>query len=113
MNQMEQKKNNNIRYLYEHLELDYDGRYYFFKNRDVVLYDNSDEKINRVIKYWKCCLEQRLYIIGNYIYFTLYGTKYWLSLTDSSEEWVYIDNVIKDFESNGAVDVVYNQGRLD
>ena len=98
---------------YLHEELDNDGIYYLFKNNDVKPYDYKDVRINGVINKWRNKLEQQLFIIGNYIYFTLNGDKFYICLSSTSEEWRYISAVLNDLKIKGANRVTYQHGRLD
>lgn len=98
--------------LYQHLELDNDGCYYHFMNRDVQPYRNENKELTALFKDFETRCEQHLYIKGNRLFFTINGVKYYEILTHSTWEWNNIGKLIKQMNSI-AVDIFYFGGELD
>lgn len=104
------KKPNN----YQHLELDLDGRYYRFMDSDVqMFYRFICYKIDDLLNSYRSKIEQHLYIIGNYLFFTYKGVKYWDIISASDDEYVYIERIRSELVRLGCEDIVYDRGRLD
>lgn len=104
------------RELYEHLELDNDGFHYWFMNHDIKsIYDDESTKDIRKIfdKYEKIIDSNSYYIIGNYLYFTFNGNKYYHSPSNFDDERNYIDAIENELKQLGCSDFLYNSGRLD
>lgn len=98
--------------LYIHNEIDVDYSLYPVKNADVYSYKWHDTQLNDIFKRFQARCDGGLYIIGNYLYFTLNGAKYYVSLCSfESEEW-YLADLIKEIEPL-VCDIAYERGRLD
>ena len=101
-----------LRKMYQHQELDLDNNYYWVINADVKMYRNEDKRINAIFKRFKEREEQKLYIKGNRLFFTLKGVKYYEILCYSSWEWENIADVIKELQKIASF-VCYDMGELD
>lgn len=101
--------------LYEHLEQDYDGNYYYFMNQDVKsVYDAPNtQSIRALFEHYESIIEQTYYIIGNYLYFIFNDSKYYHSISNSDSESKYIGQIIADLMQLGCSNFYYNEGRLD
>lgn len=99
---------------YEHEELDNDGLYYPFMNKDVEMYLHINDEINAIINKYQKRIKQGLFVIGNYLYFTFNGVKYWVNISSSLEEEEYINDIINELNLvKGVSKVKYSRGRLD
>lgn len=99
---------------YEHEEQDNDGLYYPFMNKDVSMYRNECKEINEIISKYQKRIKQSLFVIGNYLYFTYNGLKYWTNISSSVEEEEYMNDIINELNCvNGVSKVKYRRGRLD
>lgn len=98
--------------LYTHREMDNDYSYYLVKNSDVYGYKWTNNQLNAIFKAFQDRCVDGLYIIGNYLYFTLNGAKYYISLCSfESEQW-YLQDLIKEI-SPIVQNIAYEYGRLD
>lgn len=100
--------------VYTHYEIDNDGEKYRFKNRDVVAYCNENKAVNKVFKKYEKKIIQTLFIKWNWLYFTFEGIKFYHKISSSSDEYKYIDNIVKDlYAIQGIENVAYEEGVLD
>lgn len=98
--------------LYTHWDIDTDYSKYRVKNSEVVGYKYHNTELNRIFNQFKARCNSGLYIIGNYLYFTLSGVKWYISLCSfESEEW-YLDDLITAI-SPLVSHIAYERGRLD
>lgn len=93
-------------------EIDNDGSIYLVKRAEVSRYHDHNEQLNAIFKRFKDQSEQQLFIIGNYLYFTLNGVKWYECLTSTSWEWENIEDLIEQI-SPLVSDIAYEWGRLD
>lgn len=99
------------RELYEHLEQDYDGLYYWFMNKGVEYLYNVKE-LEEFLNWWnKSETKKGLYWKGTRLYFTFKGSKYYLS-------WTFYDKTrlitaVSKLKALGAQNIVLNYGTLD
>lgn len=99
---------------YQHLELDVDGYYYRFMDSDVQMFTRSKcSKIDDLLNTYRAKIEQTLYIIGNYLFFTYKGAKYWDIISHSVDEVIYVGYIKQDLVRLGCEDIVYDGGRSD
>ena len=105
------KKPNN----YQHYELDLDGNYYRFEDKDVQ--DFVQSVYPSLYKYFESIrnkLKQYLYIKWNRIFFTYKGVKYSFQLSHTEEEYNYYHiirhNLLNVYD---CTDVVFDYGVLD
>lgn len=107
----------NTRQDYEHQELDTDGFYYFFINKDVkcIWEGKHEENIKLFAEWWSkyidIDLNTSLFYKGTRFYFTYKGVKYWESWT-----WYYperLQNAIKIAKDLGFTNIQLNYGELD
>ena len=93
-------------------QIDTDGSIYLVKCSDVYCYKWHDSDLNAIFKRFQDRFDHGLYIIGNYLYFTLNGAKYWVSLCTFSGEWEGINTLVDEISKK--VDfIAYEKGRLD
>jgi len=100
---------------YCHKSLDNDYNYYYFLNSDLYSYKHHIQQINDLIQKWRDRLDKidkGLYIKGNYLFFTINGARYYVSLSSFTSEWDNIKDIISDF-SLLAENVAYLFGELD
>ena len=99
---------------YQHWELDLDGCYYRFDDRDVYSFDSSVSKriYNMFMKVRKL-IKQYLYIKWNAVYFTFKGIKYSFTLSYSDDEVNYYSYVRGKLLKYGCTDIVFDSGVLD
>lgn len=103
------------RTVYEHLERDLDGCYYWFMNRDVGVDRFPPIEIIELRKWF---YEQQfkfkdtsLYYKGTRLYFTYKNLKYYLSWVFYSQS--LIDDTVARLRSLGATNIQINYGELD
>lgn len=107
---MKARENNLAIYTTE--EIDNDGSYYLKKKVGVEPYDWSSPLLNDIFRRFKQRNSKGLYIIGNYLYFTLNGAYFYISLTSFSAEWKHIADLISEIRPY-AKHIAYEYGRLD
>lgn len=99
---------------YTKVEIDTDLSKYLVKRSDVYCYKYHDSALNSIFDHFKSSLEQGPYIIGNYLYFTLKGAKYWTTLSCWADEWNKIEQLIQELKASKIVkNIAYEVGRLD
>lgn len=101
---------------YEHLELDNDGCYYWFMNKDVEYYTFKPNTYE-IYKIREWFFEQEnlarnhsLYYKGTALYFTFNEQKYYLSWTFYGD---YIIETAKKLKDAGCTNIQINWGELD
>lgn len=100
--------------LYTTIETDTDFSKYRVKRANVYCYKQHDTQLNAIFKRFESNLTPSLYIIGNYLYFTLDGAKYYTILSCWVDEWEHIDQLIKELNKIDRIkDIAYEYGRLD
>ena len=108
------------RFDYEHQELDNDGCYYWFTNRDVKYWAYSEIKDNKAFKdaiefhdkQQERLSKKSLYYKGTRLYFTYNGKKYYASWTFYSDEYIIgLQKRLKAIE--GVSNLQINWGELD
>ena len=98
--------------LYTSQEIDTDNSIYLVKKANVCRYHDHNKQLNAIFSQFKKDCKQKLFIIGNYLYFSLDGAKWYESLTSSSWEWEHIQELIQAIKPL-VNDIAYEWGRLD
>lgn len=99
---------------YQHYELDLDGNFYRFDDRDVKdWYFNINKDISDVIISIRSKIIQRLYIKWNRLYFTFNGIKYNEQISCSEDEYNYYAELREKLFNLGCTDIVFDYGVLD
>lgn len=98
--------------VYTHEEIDTDMSKYRVKNSEVVGYKDHNTEINAIFRQFKAKTTEGPYIIGNYLYFTLNGVKFYTTLSCFVSEEIYLDELIKKL-SPLVECIAYERGRLD
>lgn len=98
--------------IYTFVEIDTDLSRYRVKRAELQLYLNSNEDVNAILRRYRAQMDYGLYIVGNYLYFTLEGVKYWTIVSSFSGEWDYIETLMAELKKV-ATDVCYEKGHLD
>lgn len=100
--------------LYTREDIDTDGSKYLVKLAEVYCYKNHNKQLNAIFKRFSDNLEPGLYIIGNYLYFTLENAKYYTILSCWDTEWDEIPKLIQKLKQSGLVsNIAYEPGHLD
>lgn len=98
--------------IYTHWAIDTDGSKYRVKNSEVVGYKHHNDQLNIIFRQFQQRIGKGLYIIGNYLYFTLNGAKWYISLSCYETEEMYLDELIEQLKPIVS-DIAYEIGRLD
>lgn len=100
--------------LYCDVKRDYDDSWYYRTKNEVKLFNNEIKQINSILNSYRKKIDVNSgFLLGNKLYFTYNGIKYWDMISDYSNEENYVKEIISKLEFIGCYDVIYKKGYID